>query len=147
MATRETIGALLAAVNAGLNAICAVLLFTGRRAIARGERVRHRGAMLAALGTSTLFLASYLTRVYLTGTQRFVGPAWLKLTYLAVLFSHMILAIVMLPMIARALWLATRGRFEAHRRLARKTYPVWMYVSVTGVFVYVLLYHVRPALS
>lgn len=145
MALTELLGKTLPVVNAGLNALCAVLLFNGRRRIARGERAPHGRFMLGAFVTSGVFLASYLTRVALTGTSRFVGAPWLKTAYYVVLFSHMTLAVVMLPLILRALYLAYKQRFAAHRRVARITYPMWMYVSVTGVLVYVMLYHLADA--
>lgn len=145
MALAQTLGEVLPVVNAGLNATCAVLLFRGRARIKRGERVAHARTMLGAFATSTVFLLSYLTRVALTGTSRFVGPAWLKYTYYAVLFSHMLLAMGLVPLVLRALFLANKQRFAEHRRVARVTYPVWMYVSVTGVLVYVMLYHLADA--
>ncbi len=140
-----TLGELLPPVNASLNATSAVLLWLGWRAIRGGHRERHRALMLSALGTSALFLAGYLTRVALTGTHRFPGTGLLRGAYLALLGSHTILAAVALPLVLRALWLAWKGRFESHRRVARVTFPVWMYVSVTGVVVYVMLYVVAPS--
>ncbi len=145
MALAQTLGEVLPIVNAGLNATCAVLLFNGRARIARGERASHSRFMLGAFTTSTVFLLSYLTRVALTGTSRFVGPAWLRYTYYAVLFSHMLLAIALVPFVLRTLFLAYKKRFNEHRRVARFTYPIWMYVSVTGVLVYVMLYHLADA--
>jgi putative membrane protein len=97
--------------------------------------------MLSACGSSVLFLAGYLTRVALTGVHRFPGEGALKATYLAVLGTHTVLAVVTLPLVLRTLYLALRSRFGAHRGIARWTLPVWLYVSVTGVVVYVMLYH------
>jgi putative membrane protein len=134
----------LPSVNAGLNAAAFVLAFLGWRAIRRGERGRHRRLMLAAVSASVLFLAGYLTRMALTGTHRFPGDGALRALYLAVLASHTVLAALAAPLVVRALFLALRERFPEHRRLARWTFPVWAYVSVTGVVVYVLLYHVAP---
>lgn len=134
----------LPTVNASLNALSAALLLAGWRAIRAGRRERHRALMLSAVACSALFLASYLTRVALTGTHRFPGEGALRATYLAVLGTHTVLAAAALPMVLWALHLALRGRFEAHRRLARWTFPVWLYVSVTGVAVYVMLYHLAP---
>jgi uncharacterized membrane protein YozB (DUF420 family) len=145
MALRDTLGTVLPVVNACLNATCAALLLFGRGRIRRGERLPHARLMVAAFVTSAVFLASYLTRVWATGTTYFVGAAWLKYSYYAVLFSHMILAMVVLPLILRTLYLALQKRFAEHRRLARWTYPVWLYVSVTGVLVYVMLYHLADA--
>jgi len=134
-------------VNAALNATSATLLFLGWRAIRSGERIRHRNLMLAALGTSALFLVGYLTRIALTGTHRFPGDGWLRTGYLLLLGSHTLLAAAIVPLIAVALWLAWKGRFDAHRRIARYTFPAWLYVSVTGVLVYVMLYWVAPIVS
>jgi putative membrane protein len=96
--------------------------------------------MLSALAASTLFLASYLTRVALTGTHVDPHRGLVHVTYLAVLFSHMLLAIAVVPMVLRTLWLALKERCGSHQRLARWTFPIWLYVSVTGVVVYVMLY-------
>ncbi len=131
----------LPALNAALNATSALFLLAGWRAIRSGRRDRHRALMLAALGSSALFLVGYLTRVAMTGTHRFPGTGTLKAVYLAVLGSHTLLAVVALPMVLRTLYLALRERFDEHRRMARWTFPVWAYVSVTGVAVYVMLYH------
>ena len=136
------LGDTLAAVNAALNATSALLLLAGRRAIARHEIDRHRQFMVAAFAVSTVFLISYLTRVALTGTHRYPGGGWLKGLYLAVLGSHMVLAALTPPLAIRALQLALTRRFDAHRRLVRYAFPIWMYVSVTGVVVYFMLY--RP---
>jgi putative membrane protein len=133
-------------LNALLNASSGVLLLLGWRAIRRGERERHRRLMIGAVGVSAVFLASYLTRVALTGTHRFPGDGWVRGLYLAILVSHTLLAAAVAPMALRALFLGVKGRFEAHRRIARVTFPAWLYVSVTGVAVYVLLYQVAPRL-
>ncbi len=140
-----TIAAALPTLNAALNASSALLLLLGWRAIRRGQRARHRALMLAACGTSALFLAGYLTRVALTGTHRFPGSGALRALYLAILGSHTALAALALPLVLRTLQLSLTARFPQHRRVARVTFPVWTYVSVTGVLVYVLLYHVAPA--
>lgn len=128
------------ALNAMLNATSAVFLVAGYLAIKRGDRDLHRRCMVTAVAASTVFLASYLTRYYLEGTHRYPGEGWDKILYLVILFSHMVLAAAVMPMIARALYLAWRGRYERHRALARWTWPIWIYVSVTGVAVYVMLY-------
>ena len=114
-----TLGEALPTANASLNALSAVLLLAGWRAIRAGRRERHRALMLSALGSSALFLVGYLTRVALTGTHRFPGDGALRATYLAVLGSHTVLAVAVLPMVLRTLYLALRGRFDAHRRIAR----------------------------
>jgi putative membrane protein len=141
-----SLGEVLPGVNATLNAASAALVVLGFRAIRRGERERHRALMLAAVGCSTLFLASYLTRLALTGTHRFPGEGALRVAYLAVLASHTVLAALAAPLVLRTLFLALRDRFPDHRRIARATLPVWLYVSVTGVVVYVMLYHLAPGL-
>ncbi len=140
-----SLGEVLPGVNATLNATSAVLLLAGFAAIRRGRREVHRGLMLAACASSLLFLASYLTRIALTGTHRFPGGGGLKAAYLAILLSHTVLAALAAPLILRTLFLAFRARFPDHRRIARLTLPIWMYVSVTGVAVYVMLYHLAPA--
>lgn len=135
---------LLPAWNAALNATSGLLIVLGYRAIRAGHRDRHRRLMVAAVAVSAAFLVSYLTRVALTGTHRFPGDGPLKWLYLAILLSHTVLAAAVAPMALRSLFLGWKGRFDAHRRLARVTFPVWLYVSVTGVLVYLLLYQVAP---
>ena len=98
--------------------------------------------MLGALTASGLFLILYLTRFYLSGTHTFAGTGVAKNVYLSILFSHMLLAVVAFPLVLRLVYLATKGRFGEHRRLARWVFPIWLYVSVTGLTVYLLLYHV-----
>lgn len=140
--TRESLGDTLALVNACLNATSAVLLVLGRVAIARRARARHRALMVSAFAVSALFLASYLARVALTGTHKDPHTGAVHAIYLAVLVSHMLLAMLVVPLVLRTLFLAHRQRHDDHRRVARWTFPVWLYVSVTGVVVYVLLYAV-----
>jgi putative membrane protein len=137
-----TLAEVLPPVNATLNGTSAALVLLGWRAIRAGDRERHRVVMLAAFGASVLFLAGYLTRVVLTGTHAFPGGGVLRAVYLAILASHTLLAAAAAPMVLRTLFLAVRERFPDHRKIARFTLPIWMYVSVTGVAVYVLLYHV-----
>jgi putative membrane protein len=139
-----TLGDVLPTVNAALNATSAVLLVLGFRAIRAGHRARHRAFMLAALTSSLLFLVGYLTRIALTGTHAFPGTGALRATYLGVLASHTVLAALAGPLVLRTLFLAWKARFPRHRRIARVTLPVWLYVSVTGVAVYVMLYHLAP---
>jgi putative membrane protein len=137
-----TFADVLPPLNACLNGLSALLLFTGFLAIRRGHRRLHARLMVAAFVTSSLFLVSYLTRFALTGTHYFPGTGFMRGLYLFILSSHMILAIAVVPLAVRTLWLsAYRKRFDAHRRIARWTFPIWMYVSVTGVVVYFLLYH------
>ena len=135
-----TLETTLPAVNAGLNTLAALLVVAGWVAIRRGRRDVHRKLMLAAVGASALFLASYVTRMLLTGVHRFPGTGTLKAVYLAVLGSHTILAAIVAPLVLVTLALGLRSRFAVHRKVARATAPIWLYVSVTGVAVYVLLY-------
>jgi putative membrane protein len=143
----KELGDLLAAFNAGLNSASTVLLLIGWMAVRRGDREMHRKCMVSALGVSALFLVSYLTRVALTGTHRYPGTGALRAIYLGLLGSHMLLAMLTPPLVLRALYLALRQRFAEHRRLVRYAYPIWMYVSVTGVLVYWMLYHGPHGLS
>lgn len=140
--TAAWLGDLLARANAVLNASSFLLLVTGFALVRAGRLDAHRRAMKGAFLVSVIFLASYLTRFALTGSHRFGGAGALKALYLAVLFSHMILAIVTVPLVLRTIYLAMKGRRQEHRRIARVTFPIWSYVSLTGVVVYVLLYHV-----
>ncbi len=138
----EALGNILAPVNAGLNLTSATLLVAGY-VFVRGGRIReHKAAMLGAVASSTLFLVFYLLRYSLTGTHRFAGEGLAKAVYLGVLFSHMILAVAIVPMVLRLLYLAFGDRFQDHARLARWTFPIWLYVSLTGLLVYLLLYQV-----
>ena len=133
--------AVLPHVNAALNATSAVLLLTGWACI-RAKRVgAHRRCMMAACGVTALFLASYLTYHAQVGSVRFRGTGWLRPAYFTILISHTVLAIVIVPMVLRTLFLAVRNRIAAHRAMARWTLPLWLYVSVTGVVVYLMLYH------
>lgn len=135
----------LPALNATLNGLSACLLLAGWVFIRRGHRLAHRNCMIAALTTSALFLASYLTYHYLSHTvTRFAEPAWFRPIYLAILLTHTVLAVVILPLIGFTVYHASRQQFEAHRRVARWTWPLWMYVSVTGVLIYLLLYQFFP---
>jgi len=137
-----TLGSILPALNAALNALSAALALAGFAAIRRGARRIHRRLMLAAVGSSALFLVGYLTRIALTGMHRFPGSGLLRATYLAVLGSHTLLAVFATPLVLVTLTLALRSRFASHRRLARATLPVWIYVSVSGVAVYLMLYQI-----
>ncbi len=138
---------ILPPVNATLNATSAALLVLGWRAIRAGRRERHKALMISALATSGLFLVGYLTRVALTGTHRFPGTGALRTAYLLLLGSHTLLAAAIVPLIGFTLFHAWKGDFAVHRRVARYTLPAWLYVSVTGVLVYVMLYWVAPIVS
>lgn len=134
------------AINAGLNLTCFVFLVGGRMAIARGDDGLHRKRMLSAFVASSVFLVSYLIRFATTGAHKYPGDGWDKTLYLVILMSHMVLAVVLVPLVITALRRALKGNFEAHKRIVRFTWPVWMYVSVTGVIVYLMLYHLAPVL-
>jgi putative membrane protein len=134
----------LPAVNALLNASSAILLIAGFAAIKRRRRDLHRGLMLAAVGASILFLISYLYYHSQVGTTRFTGQGWIRPVYFTILTSHTILAMVIVPLVIATLFLAFRGRFPRHRRIARLTLPTWLYVSVTGILVYLMLYRWYP---
>lgn len=138
---KHTLGVVLPSINAGLNALCAVLLAAGAAAI-RARRVElHRRLMVSAFLVSAVFLVCYLVRVALTGTHRFPGAGAVRITYLVLLSTHMVLAAAVPVLAIRALFLGWRRRFDEHRRLVRFAFPIWMYVSVTGVLVYWMLYH------
>lgn len=127
-------------VNATLNAISALLLVIGYIYIQRGQTQEHRLCMLAAFTTSALFLTSYLVYHFNVGSVAFTGQGVIRTVYFTILISHIILAIVILPMAIVTLLRALRGQFESHRRIAKWTLPLWLYVSVTGVVVYWMLY-------
>jgi len=135
----------LPAINACLNGLSAFWLSIGFLRIRRGERTAHRNCMLAALFTSLLFLVGYLTYHFNVGTlTRFREPGWFRPIYLGILLTHTLLAGSLVALVPVTFVLALRRRFERHRRWARWTWPVWMYVSVTGVVIYLLLYRIFP---
>lgn len=133
------------AFNASLNATSAVLLMLGFASIKRRRPHQHAALMLAACAVSLAFLVSYLAYHARVGSVRFPGTGWVRPVYFAILLSHTVLAIVIVPLVARTLVLAFKKRLDAHRALARWTLPLWLYVSVTGVIVYLMLYHGRWA--
>ena len=137
----------LPALNAGLNTLSALCLALGFAFIRARRVTAHRRAMLGAVTASVLFLASYLTYHLQAGTTRFQTPGAPRTVYLAILATHTVLAVVIVPLVAITLVRALRGRFVLHRRIARWTWPLWMYVSITGVVIYLMLYHLDPALS
>ena len=136
------VGDLMAMVNAALNTTSALALFAGYRFIRQRSLHAHRRAMVVAVTTSAIFLVFYLTRVALTGTHEIDDEGFHKAIYLSILFSHMGLAVLVVPLVLRLLYLTRRRRFSAHAKLARWTFPIWTYVSVTGIVVYLLLYQV-----
>ncbi|MCP4006511.1 MAG: DUF420 domain-containing protein [bacterium] len=135
---------MLGALVAGLNLTCLVLLLAGWQAIRSGLRDRHRRLMLSNLGVAALFLVLYVSQVLLVGHKRFPGDDWVRTAFLLLLGSHTLAASALLPLVPMSVYRALRRRFTAHRRIARVTMGVWIYVSVTGVLVYWLVNHVRP---
>lgn len=131
----------LPAVNATLNAIAATLLVIGYVLIRRGRIARHRQVMLAAFATSALFLVSYLVYHANVGSRPFPGTGPIRTIYFVILITHVVLAAAILPMALLTLGYGLRGRYARHVPIARWTLPIWLYVSVTGVIVYLMLYH------
>ena len=130
----------LPVVNATLNAISGVLLLTGFVLIRSGHRQQHRRVMIAAFAASSLFLVSYLTYHAQVGSVPFMRQGFVRPLYFTILITHVTLAATVLPLAIVTLTRGLNGRFSQHRRIARWTFPIWLYVSVTGVLVYVLLY-------
>lgn len=135
----------LPAVNATLNGICALLLIAGYLFIRRRKVTAHKACMGSAFVVSMLFLISYLTYHYYVGSRRFGGQGAVRSVYFAILISHTILAATIVPLALVTVYRALRERFDRHVRIARWTLPLWLYVSVTGVIVYWMLYHLYPA--
>ena len=130
----------LPALNAALNSCVAILLLLARPAILAGNENRHRALMLAATTLSAIFLISYLTYHYNYGSTPFTGLGLVRILYFTILISHTILAAMVAPLVIVTVTLALRGHHKRHRRLARFTWPMWLYVSVTGVLIYLMLY-------
>lgn len=130
----------LPALNATLNGISTILLITGWILIKRGERQKHRACMIAALVMSALFLTSYVIYHYNVGSVPFKGTGWIRTVYFAVLIPHVILAAAIVPPILITVSRGLSAKYDKHRRIARWTLPLWLYVSVTGVIVYLMLY-------
>ena len=130
----------LPALNATLNATSAVLLTTGWILIRRGRIAQHRAVMIAAVCTSILFLISYLVYHAQVGSVRFTKQGPIRAVYFTILLTHTVLAVAIVPMVLVTLTRGLRARYERHRRIARWTMPIWLYVSVTGVVVYLMLY-------
>ena len=134
----------LAPLNSVLNAMATVLLTAGYVFI-RKRRVRaHRACMLSAFAVSTAFFVSYLTYHYHVGDVRFQGHGIVRPIYFTILITHIVLATAIVPLVPITLWRALSGNFERHRRIARWTWPIWMYVSITGVVVYLMCYRMYP---
>lgn len=130
----------LPAVNATLNMISTVLLITGWVFIRRGERQKHKACMIAALVTSSLFLTSYVIYHAQVGSVPFKGTGWIRTVYFSVLIPHVILAAAVVPPILITVSRGLSAKYDKHRQIARWTLPIWLYVSVTGVIVYLMLY-------
>lgn len=134
-------------INACLNAASGILIVVGFLFIRRKQVSKHHACMIAAVVSSSLFLISYVTYHigYGAGVTRFAGTGWVRTFYLAILISHTILAVTVVPFVIVTLTRALRGQFVRHRAVARYTFPMWLYVSVTGVIVYFMLYHLYPS--
>ena len=133
------------AINATLNGASAVLLIIGRNFIKRGRMAAHRAFMIAAVVVSSLFLTSYLYYHLHVGSVPFQGKGWSRPLYFTILISHTMLAAAIVPLVIITLSRALRERFDRHRAIARWTFPLWFYVSVTGVIVYFMLYRLFPS--
>jgi putative membrane protein len=136
-----------AALNASLNGTSAVLLACGYAAIRQGKKAVHKAFMVSAFGVSTAFLISYLVYHYRVGHVAFHGQGWVRAVYFALLGSHTLLAIVIVPMIIVTLRRAWLERFDKHRIIARWTLPLWFYVCVTGVIVYLMVYRIYAPIN
>ncbi len=131
----------LPTLNASLNAVAATLLLSGYIAIKKNYQDLHKKLMVATFIVSAAFLTSYLTYHYHVPSKKFPDLGWIKTVYLFILVPHIILAVVMVPMILKTFWHAYHQEWIKHRQIARITFPIWMYVSITGVLVYFMLYH------
>ncbi len=136
----------LPAVNATLNGIATVLLILGFIFIKRGNKIAHRNCMVSAFAVSCVFLVTYVThKILVQGVHtKFGGEGFIRTAYYVMLISHILLAIVIVPLVLMTMNRAFRERFDAHKRLARWTLPLWLYVSVTGVLIYLMLYKMYP---
>ena len=134
----------LPAVNAMLNGLAAVLLVIGWLQIKAKKEHAHRNTMLAAFGVSVVFLVCYLVYHYHVGSVKFVGPAGVRAVYLTILLTHVVLAATVPVLALITIYLGLKDRRARHRQFARWTFPIWLYVSVTGVVIYVMLYHLYP---
>ena len=137
--------AIFPVINATLNGTSAALLVVGHGFIQRGRMAAHRAVMLTAVVTSSLFLTSYLYYHFHVGSVPFQGHGWWRPVYFTILISHTVLAVSIVPLVIITLTRALRERYDRHRAIARWTYPLWLYVSVTGVVIYFMLYHLFPA--
>ena len=138
--------AFLPTLNALLNSTSAVLLVVEHRYIKRGNKAAHKKCMIATFVVSILFLISYLTYHYYHGTTKFLGEGWIRPVYFTILTSHTILAAAIVPLAIITLRRGLKDQIEKHIPIAKWTYPIWLYVSVTGVIVYLMLYHLYPSM-
>jgi putative membrane protein len=137
---------LLPHLNGALNAAITALLIAALVAIRRGRRETHRRLMLSAVSLGTLFIVLYVVQTSLSGHRRFPGDDWVRTLFLWVLSTHTVLAVAVVPLVARTVFLALRERFAEHRRIVRVSYPVWLYVALTGLFIYWMNNFVRPGI-
>lgn len=131
---------LLPTLNAILNASSGILVLLGYRNIKRSNESVHKRFMLTAMGVSAIFFASYLFYHWEVGSVKFQGSGMIRTFYFTLLISHTILAVAIVPMVLRTAYLALKGNFAKHRKIAKWTFPIWVYVSITGVMVYLMLY-------
>ncbi len=134
----------LPAINACLNSLSVIFLSAGYFFIQKKQHTAHRNCMIAAFATSTIFLICYLIYHFNVGRTVFAEPKWFRPIYLSILLTHTVLAVVIVPLILVTLNRAAKERFEGHKKIARWTWPLWMYVSVTGVIIYLILYQIYP---
>jgi len=131
----------LSSVNAVLNSLSFILLVLGYRSIKSGRKERHKKLMLSAVLCSVAFLICYIVYHFYVGSVKFQGIGWSRLLYFAILMTHTIFAIISAPMVVITLYRGLKNKFERHQKIAKITFPLWSYVSFTGVLVYVMLYH------
>ncbi|MFN7139615.1 MAG: DUF420 domain-containing protein [Limisphaerales bacterium] len=135
----------LPAVNASLNSLSTLFLLIGYVMIKKGKQIAHRNCMISAFATSVVFLISYLTYHFnVEVVTRFSEPQWFRPIYLVILLTHTVLAIVIVPLVFMSFHRAFKARYELHRKISKWTWPLWMYVSITGVVIYLLLYQIFP---
>lgn len=134
----------LPAFNAIMNSISTLFIIAGWITIRRDQKRVHAVCMITALCTSSIFLVGYLVHKYFNSTTRFMDPEWVRPYYFVLLFSHLILAMAIVPLVIKTVYHAARRQWERHTRIARWTMPIWLYVSVTGVLVYFFLYQWFP---
>jgi len=139
-----TVAGTLAHLGGALNAVVAILLLAALAAIRTRRQALHARLMISALAVGTVFLALYVYQWAALGHSRFPGNDWVRAVFLLILGTHELMAMVVVPLLVRTVYLASRQRFDEHRRIVRFTYPVWLYVALTGVLIYWMNQHVRP---